>query len=125
MEDLVRFGKCLADPSSVRVLSLLRDGELCICELMATLQGSSSKLNRILKKLRELQIIKVGRHGHWLVYKVHPRYTDLVETVFETFKDSADWDEQLTKDHNKLAELVSRRVDGWCAPLRQDLMVGT
>lgn len=73
--------KALADET--RLLSTLlvqREGELCVCELMAALQESQPKISRHLAQLRALGLLADRRQGQWVFYRLHP---DLPEWVVE------------------------------------------
>lgn len=112
MQDVVRFGKCLGDPSLVRVMNLLRGGEICVCELEEALQFKQGAVIARLKKLQALGIVRIRER--WYAASISDRYSDLVETVFELFEDSLAWDQTLAQDSANLQVSVQGRDDGWC-----------
>nr|MDQ2688161.1 ArsR family transcriptional regulator [Armatimonadota bacterium] len=44
MNDLVLLGKALADPTRIRILAILQEGELCVCEVADALKMGQSTL---------------------------------------------------------------------------------
>jgi len=118
MHNVVLFGQCLGDPLTIRVLALLRQGELCICEVQHVLGEDRSVVDLRLKKLRESGIVRTRRRGQWLAYRIHTHYVDLVETVFEAFDETISWDQDVTRDTKLLGIELKKRVNDWCASPR-------
>jgi len=115
MHNVVLFGQCLGDPLTIRIIALLREGELCICEIQSVLQQDRGVVDLRLKKLRDSGIVRTRRRKQWLAYRIHTRFVDLVETVFEAFDDTIGWDKEITDDSKFLAAQLRKRVDDWCA----------
>jgi ArsR family transcriptional regulator, arsenate/arsenite/antimonite-responsive transcriptional repressor len=61
----------LADPIRVEVVSLLLDGERCVCDLMEDLDLQQSKLSWHLKTLSEAGVITGRREGRWNYYSLN------------------------------------------------------
>ena len=61
----------LSDPLRVRVLDLLRQQELCVCELCEYLGIAQSKLSFHLKTLREAQLVSSRHEGKWVYYRLN------------------------------------------------------
>ena len=63
----------LADPTRRAALALLWDGgEHCVCELMARLDASQSRMSRHMKALREAGIVVDRRDAQWVRYRRNP-----------------------------------------------------
>ena len=61
----------LSDPIRVEVVSLLLDGERCVCDLMDDLEMQQSRLSWHLKSLVEAGIISGRREGRWNYYSLN------------------------------------------------------
>jgi ArsR family transcriptional regulator, arsenate/arsenite/antimonite-responsive transcriptional repressor len=81
--ELVRIGRALADPTRVRVLALLRRGELCVCELTDVLGLTQSTLSTHLQALRAAGLVTTRRAGKWVYYALAPEPAGLVENLFQ------------------------------------------
>ncbi|HAJ57290.1 MAG TPA: transcriptional regulator [Candidatus Omnitrophica bacterium] len=68
MKDLVRLLKVLADKNRLKILKLLEDGELCVCELAYILGITQPSVSRHLKKLKSVGLIKDRQEGLWTNY---------------------------------------------------------
>lgn len=61
----------LSDPLRIKVLELLRQRELCVCELCDYLDVSQSKLSFHLKTLRESELVRTRQDGRWIYYSLN------------------------------------------------------
>src|ERR1700739_2479002 len=58
--------RALADPTRLRMLSLIADGEICVCYFVEILQMSQPKISRHLAYLRKAGIAADRREGKWM-----------------------------------------------------------
>ncbi|MFW3616259.1 metalloregulator ArsR/SmtB family transcription factor [Billgrantia antri] len=66
-----RLFKCLADETRLLVtLLILREGELCVCEMTHALGESQPKVSRHLAQLRECGLLQDRRDGQWVYYRL-------------------------------------------------------
>ncbi len=72
-EALAERFQALADANRLKVLHLLHTrGELCACELQATLGVTASNLSFHLQVLRHAGFVKARRSGKWILYRLAP-----------------------------------------------------
>lgn len=67
---VARF-KALADPLRLEVIELLRQQELCVCDLCDRLEVAQSKLSFHLKALRQAGLINARQDGRWIYYSLN------------------------------------------------------
>jgi ArsR family transcriptional regulator len=60
--------KALSDPTRVRIVSLLVDDELCVCDLATALGMSQSAVSHQLRTLRDLRLVRWRRDGRQIFY---------------------------------------------------------
>ncbi len=66
-----RLFALLEDPFRLRILRLLRQGELCVCELVDALGGIPQyKVSRHLGALRRGKLVVARREGRWIHYRL-------------------------------------------------------
>lgn len=63
--------KALSDETRLRILSLLMEGELCVCDLMAVLRLPQSNVSRHLANLRNAGWVTDRREGLWIYYSLN------------------------------------------------------
>jgi len=61
----------LSEPLRIEVLDLLRDQELCVCDLCEILGVSQSKLSFHLKTLKEAELVRSHQEGRWIYYSLN------------------------------------------------------
>lgn len=67
-----RLFKGLADETRLRILGLLRHGELCVCDIMEVLALPQSTASRHLAYLKNSGWITGNRKGKWMYYTLLP-----------------------------------------------------
>ncbi len=71
MERYANLFKALADETRLRLLALLVEREeLCVCDLMATLDLPQSTVSRHLATLRHSGLVSGRRQGVWMYYRL-------------------------------------------------------
>lgn len=76
------FFRTLGHPARVRILELLRDGELTVGELQAELEIDSSGTSQHLGTMRRQGLLESRRAGTSIYYRVRdPRTFQLLETA--------------------------------------------
>lgn len=70
MESLVQFFRALAEETRLRIVMLLLQGELCVCDLMSILNEPQSKISRHLAYLKHSGIVSSRRAGLWVRYSL-------------------------------------------------------
>ncbi|OPY55134.1 MAG: DNA-binding transcriptional repressor ArsR [Methanosaeta sp. PtaU1.Bin060] len=69
-EEDVEVFKAMADPIRFKILRLLMEGELCVCEIMTALKKPQSSTSHHLSILRESGLVKERRDGKWSYYRL-------------------------------------------------------
>lgn len=73
MIDPTTLFKALVDETRLRCLMLMvREEELCVCELGYALGVAQPKISRHLAMLRKTEVVQDRRDGQWIYYRVHP-----------------------------------------------------
>ena len=71
MRDLAAIFKALADETRLAILVLIVDhGELCVCDIVQTLEISQSKASRHLRYLYNSGFLFDRREGVWVYYRI-------------------------------------------------------
>lgn len=97
------FFMALADKTRLRLLNLMRDGEICVCFFTEVLNESQPKISRHLAYLRNAGIVEARRDGKWMHYRIVEPENDQAATVLQ---DTLEWlasEEEMRKDYEKLA----------------------
>ncbi|MBD2436638.1 helix-turn-helix transcriptional regulator [Nostoc sp. FACHB-110] len=76
----------LSDPLRINVLELLRQRELCVCDLCDALEVSQSKLSFHLKTLKEAGLVNSRQEGRWIYYSLNIAQFNALEKYLAGFR---------------------------------------
>ena len=84
LEALTDVYAALADPTRLRILSLLGDGEICVCHIHASLDVPQPTASRHLAYLRKAGLVEARRDGIWMHYHLAEITNPVVEAVVKS-----------------------------------------
>ncbi len=70
MEKTAARFKALSEETRLRILKLLEEGELCVCDIAAALDMTQPNISFHLAILKEAGFIKDWREGRWIHYEL-------------------------------------------------------
>lgn len=62
--------KAAADPTRLRILKMLGDGEMCVCQIIAVLSLSQSTVSKHLFLLRAAGFVRDRKDRKWIYYSL-------------------------------------------------------
>ena len=65
-----KFFKALGDENRLRILTLLKSGELCACKILDELHIGQPTLSHHMKVLIECGLVEARKCGTWNYYKI-------------------------------------------------------
>ncbi len=68
MEKLMNLFKVLSDETRLRILVLLYNKKLCVCQIQGILEESQPKISKHLGKLRDMGFVKDERQEKYIYY---------------------------------------------------------
>lgn len=78
-----RVLKALADPTRLRIVGLLRSGEICVCHIYESLKISQPKTSRHLAYLRRAGVVRTEKRGLWVYYTLATELTPAVRVLLD------------------------------------------
>jgi ArsR family transcriptional regulator len=82
--------KALSDPIRLQVLDLLREQEMCVCDLCNQIDVAQSKLSFHLKTLKSAGLVRSRQEGRWIYYSLNlPQLVELEQYLSEFRRFSA------------------------------------
>ena len=72
MKKFIKVMKALSDPNRVKIVKLLGEKELCVCEITALLQLAQPTVSRHLKVLEDAALVESWKDGSWVNYRLSP-----------------------------------------------------
>src|ERR671911_84201 len=81
--DLATLFRALSDETRLRILALLRDGEVCVCHIQGGLRLPQPTISRHLAYLRKTGLVEARREGIWMHYKLAGAASPIIDTVLK------------------------------------------
>ncbi len=78
--------RAFADPTRLRILNLLAEGEVCVCDLCTVLDEIQPKVSRHLAYLRRAGLVDVREDGKWKHYRIKRNAQGLELTLVNCVK---------------------------------------
>lgn len=108
LDGLTEIYSALADPTRLRILALLKDGEICVCHIHDSLKVPQPTASRHLAYLRRAGLVASRRAGIWMHYKLVPPQDPVVAAVLAAALHALSHTEVSARDQKRLqAELVA------------------
>ena len=74
--------KALAQPTRLKILELLRNGEKCICEMVPAINGEQSNISRHISLMQKSHLVTTRKDGVRVMVKVRdPRIFEILDDV--------------------------------------------
>jgi ArsR family transcriptional regulator len=83
MNEYLHIFKALSDESRLRVLLMLRQRPLCVCEMHEVLDIALSTLSAHLRLMKNTGLIEDEKDGRWVIYRLarNKYLLELLETL--------------------------------------------
>lgn len=120
MKKTANIFKALSDETRLRVIKLLQERELCVCELIQVLNMSQPRISRHLSVLKNAGIVDDRREGKWVYYSLRAgAENNDVKPILKTMSLLANDNSVVKKDKKNLKKAVRlSEIEGCCSTRR-------
>ncbi|HPS79837.1 MAG TPA: metalloregulator ArsR/SmtB family transcription factor [Thermoanaerobaculaceae bacterium] len=108
----VQIHKALAHSARLRVLAMLRGGELCVCQITVVLRLAASTVSAHLAELKAADLVAERKNGRWVHYRLSPTGTGMLRGLWPDLVT----DPQIQDDARLLALLDTVAVEAVARP---------
>jgi len=86
--DLADFFKIFGDSTRLKILYVLMQSEMCVCDIAQLLNASQSAISHQLRVLKQMQLVKFRRDGKTIFYSLSDNHiTTILSTGLEHIKE--------------------------------------
>ncbi len=112
LDEFVEVAKALGNPARLRILAMLRNGSLCVCQITSVLRFSGSTVSAHLSELRRAGLVTEQKRGKWVHYRLseEPPLRRVLDDVLRLVAD----DGQLREDARVIEAVREIPVDDLC-----------
>jgi ArsR family transcriptional regulator len=118
MKELESYFKGLSDVTRLRIMNLLLEGELCVCDIQRIVDGSQPTISRHLNYLKHSGLVLDRRDGLRVFYRVAKRDNSDLETLQEFLRKVFKGQSVLEGDLKELRDAMARGVCAIPTPAR-------
>ena len=108
--NIVEFSKALADETRWRIVRLVRDEALCVCELADILEMPQSSVSSHVQVIRRAGLLESEKCEKWTYFRIEGRYLKLIATMEKFFEENPAWKD----DEARSAARLGERLDSCC-----------
>src|ERR1041384_7423641 len=102
LDALTEIYAALADPTRLRILSLLGEDEICVCHIHASLDVPQPTASRHLAYLRKSGLVEARREGIWMHYRLAKIANPVVAQVVKAALHALTHTAVIAKDERRL-----------------------
>ena len=111
MKPFLRVMKALSDSNRIKIIKLLEQKELCVCEITSALGLAQPTVSKHLKLLEDAELIASRKDASWVNYRLapddnHPYQSSLLRLIRTWLNDEKDITELISRldefDRSKL-----------------------
>lgn len=112
LADIVRIHKALGHAARMRIMAMIRGGELCACQITAVLNLAPSTVSAHLAELRRANLIQERKDGRWVYYSLGQEVdaAEIVELLWNRIRT----DRQVSRDAKLVERLRTLPVEELC-----------
>ena len=81
IQDLAEFFKVFGDPTRIRILFLLKEGEFCVHDISTMVEMNQTAVSHQLKSLRQARLVKYRKEGKQVFYSLNDGHIDEIIAI--------------------------------------------
>ncbi|MES2658168.1 MAG: metalloregulator ArsR/SmtB family transcription factor [Verrucomicrobiota bacterium] len=112
MENIVTFSRALADPTRWRIVRLVMEDALCVCELAEILEMPQSSVSSHVQVIRKAGLLESEKCEKWTYFQIHRDYRKLIQSLAKFFSGSDD--RLLQSDAARSVRRLAKRENSCC-----------
>lgn len=114
MRETAALFKALSEETRLRILAILTQGEICVCDLMEVLDLPQSTVSRHLGTLRNAGLVGDQRRGVWIYYRLLEHSEPVNRELLNILRGDIGHLDQVQVDREKLQALLERKEQDSC-----------
>lgn len=103
MIDLVTFSRALADPTRWRIVRLVMNRALCVCELADILEMPQSSVSSHVQIIRKAGLLESEKCEKWTYFQIHRDYRKIICELGKFFSATDSFDADSARALQRLA----------------------
>ncbi|GKS13221.1 ArsR/SmtB family transcription factor [Paenibacillus chitinolyticus] len=101
MDEIADVFKLLGDKNRLMIVAMLKEKELCVCEIVELLNTSQPNISQHMRKLKDGGLVKESKKGQWVYYSLSIENKPLVVEILK----------QLPSQKDKIQSIICEDID--------------
>lgn len=110
---IINILKTLSDVNRLRILNLLKQKPLCVCEIEYLLELNQSNLSRHLRNMNQIGLLDTWRENKFAYYKINEDFLENNPFIYAILERLTEAD-QLQKDWDKFVAYLAENIPCTC-----------
>lgn len=102
---LTQIYECLCDETRLRLLNVLSQGPMCVCNFQKVLQEPQVKISKHLAYLRARGLVECQRERNWMIYRIPAEPSPELKANLACLQDCVREQAVFREDLGRLTEL--------------------
>jgi ArsR family transcriptional regulator len=98
---MIHIFKALSEESRLRILTLLMEREMCVCEIETCLNMTQSNVSRHLTELKRCGILDYDKKAQWIYYRISDKFKEEHKSLWEYLQSGIPELPTYEKDHSQ------------------------
>jgi ArsR family transcriptional regulator len=106
--------KTLGDDIRIRILGLLLERELCVCDIESILKISQANVSRHLTKMKIAGILSSRKNAQWVYYSISKKFIELHPEIITALEAEVKKLKNYKSDIKAMAALNKKKIGDGC-----------
>ncbi len=111
-KNTIQIHQALSDATRIRIVRLLLERELCVCEIVDALEEPQYKISRHLAVLKNAGLVNDWREGQWMHYHISPELPASWHAALKALREVWDESDEVTIALTRLRQRSTRPAGG-------------
>jgi arsenate reductase/ArsR family transcriptional regulator len=119
LEHFSTLAKALSDPQRLRAFMALRQGELCVCQIIQLLGLAPSTVSKHMTILKSAGLVQSRKDSRWVHYRLaQPAQHHATQQIIALATALLEDDSDILKDQQSLASIKAEELSALCLKQR-------
>jgi ArsR family transcriptional regulator len=83
LEEVLELLKVVSDKSRLTILAILKEKEMCVCDIVEILETTQPNVSQHLKKLKSSGLVNETRRSQWIYYSLNVEDKPYVKKILD------------------------------------------
>ncbi len=108
--EIVEIFKALSDESRLRIINILKEKKMCVCDIENILELPQANVSRHLSRLKSVGLIKSEKKSQWVYFWINEEFLEKHSFIKKIYKKDLK-EEVFIKDREKMEKYLKEKKE--------------